>query len=618
MTTGQCPNCQSRNTIGAPCAAPSCAGRGVHHIPVGDAERGLRLPASQVEPLVGTLIGDFLIVQRLGKGGFGRVLLGLQRPLFRLRSAVKLLEVEASTEKLHRVFLDKFENEARTLAILRHPNIVGLLQYGTFEDRPFLAMEYIPGSRTLSTEIGLRAVQGTGLDPQIIRRIMAQTLRGLETAHREGIIHRDLKPDNIMLEEVDSDPWNVKIVDFGLAKTLVEQRDTSMVMGTFAYMAPEQLEGRNLGPWTDLYAVGVILFELVTGRRLFAGPADEVLGRKRDPDFDPIKQVEDLELPLAVTALLRRALAFEPTRRFESAAELREAIEIVLTSGENTLAFQKNLSGLVDGDEISKLRREGARIQSERLRLAEEQRRLDDAKQQMTSQRQAIEAHATGLASEAVAKTSRGRRWAFIGVAIAIGGGAIALVSSSGEAPAVVADASTERVAQVSPRPEPEQSPSKLEPEPSKQDRDMPDAESPRLQPLQSEPESPLATPESPKPGLASREHERTLAPATPEVIAPATPARPEFMPPAPATKTWVVRLATMPPGATVVRGGEVVGTTPLEIPRSADEPAPRLTLSLRGYDVVEVVADVEGNLEVELKKKRRSGPRVEEVVPTW
>ncbi|MCC6620801.1 MAG: serine/threonine protein kinase [Deltaproteobacteria bacterium] len=594
MTAGQCPNCQARGAIGAPCVAPSCAGRGLHHIPLADAERGMKLPASQVEPLVGTMIGDFLIVQRLGKGGFGRVLLGLQRPLFRLRGAVKLLEVEATTEKLQRVFSEKFENEARTLAILRHPNIVGLLQYGTFEDRSFLAMEYIPGSRTLSTEIGLRAVQGSGLDPQVIRRIMAQTLRGLEAAHREGIIHRDLKPDNIMLEEIDGDPWNVKIVDFGLAKVVLERRDTSMVMGTFAYMAPEQLDGRNLGAWTDLYAVGVILFELVTGRRLFSGPADEVLGRKRDPDFDPVEQVEDLELPLPVTALLRRALAFEPTARFQSAAELREALELVLSAGENTSAFQQNLSGLVDRDEISKLRREGARIQSERLRLAEEQRRLDDAKRRLTSERQAIAAHATGLASEGRSRAGRGRWWAVGVIALVLGGGAVAVVAASGGAEPVVAEAAAPWIA---PAPEP----ASPKPEPPKP---APEPASPKPEPASPKP-APAPEPELPKPAAEPAPPKPAPEPAAPE-------------PPQPVVKTWVVRLASDPPGATVTRDGQVLGTTPVEIPRAEGEPAPRLTLSLRGHEDAAVVADVEGDLKVVLKKKRRPGPRAEDVVPKW
>ncbi len=370
MTPGICPFCDATGPIGSPCRTRGCKARELHFLPPEYAGEVQRTPPGELEQLVGTFVGEYLILRRLGRGGFGRVLLGLQRPLFELRGAIKLLDPDNGRAEVRAIFLEKFENEARTLAVLRHPNIVALLQYGVTEQRPYLVMEYIPGSRTLATEIGQRVLRNEGLDVPTIRRIVDQVLRALEAAHKKGVIHRDLKPENIMLEEVDGDPWTVKLVDFGLAKVLDDSQQTGIVLGTLPYMAPEQLFATNLGPWTDLYAVGVVVFELMTGRRLFTSGNAEILALKRDPTFDPGERIKDLDLPPALVTFFKKALATTPAKRFQSTSELRTAIGAIFDANAETLVFHRDLRGLVDSSEILKLRAEVARAQSERQELA--------------------------------------------------------------------------------------------------------------------------------------------------------------------------------------------------------------------------------------------------------
>ncbi len=292
-------------------------------MPAEDAAQFKATPATQAESLVGTFIGEYLVLGRLGRGGFGRVLLGLQRPHFKLRAAIKLLETDGVEASLRRGMLEKFDNEAQALAMLRHPNIVSLLRFGRLAGEPFLAMELVPGARTLSSVTAAR--EGTPFEPSVVQRIVDQLLRGLDVAHRAGIIHRDLKPDNVMLEEIDGDPWHLKIVDFGLAKDYRLRQETSVVVGTLAYMAPEQLACIALGPWTDLYAVAVLAFELITGRYLFDGSQLEMMRQKSEP-FARADVAEVIAtLPARLQKFFARALAADPKRRFRTVAELRAA-----------------------------------------------------------------------------------------------------------------------------------------------------------------------------------------------------------------------------------------------------------------------------------------------------
>ncbi|MCC6620804.1 MAG: serine/threonine protein kinase [Deltaproteobacteria bacterium] len=582
MSPGICPYCDATGPIGAPCRTRGCVARKVCMLPPEYAGKVQRTSPGELEPLVGTFVGDYLILDRLGRGGFGRVLLGLQRPLFEPRGAIKLLDPDNARPEVRGIFLEKFENEARTLAVLRHPNIVSLLQYGVADGRPYLVMEYIPGSRTLASEIGQRVLRGEGLDIAVIRRVVEQILRALEAAHKKGVVHRDLKPENVMLEEVDGDPWVVKLVDFGLAKVMNDQQQTGIVLGTLPYMAPEQLSVSEIGPWTDLYALGVIVFELMTGRRLFTGSNAEILAIKRDPRFDPTAGIADLELPPPLVAFFQKALAFSPSRRFQSTSELRTAIGAIFDASAETFVFQRDLRGLVDSSEIAKLRAEVARAQAEKAQLAAQLQAITFGRR---DSRERVEAPRTEALSEAevralagaslpadpdatarpdTGRTPRvpaGRRaskpvepeptvWAPINVATGPRGRASEEVAAPRRAwvlplalVAIAAVAGVLIVLLAGPGATP--SPTAAAPAP----------ESTRGPPPAAVAAAP--TPETPAPA--------TSAPAASTLATPAPSASPTVAAPPPAAKKVFI-LTTEPPGATVAHAGALIGETPIQL----------------------------------------------------
>lgn len=272
---GVCPNCRAQGALAEPCRERGCTRRGYRFIPAEHLGSG----GGDVDAAIGRMLGKWLLVSRLGSGGFGTVYLAVQVPLVEMHAAVKVLHRQDDALVLEQL-LAKFEGEARALARLGHPNVVRLHEYGRQDDSPYLVMEYVAEARTLKAEIKGRALRGEPFALDEVHRILRQTCDALGAAHRLGIVHRDVKPENIMLQDVEGDPSFVRVLDFGLVKFLGEDGPRSRVMGTPAYMAPEQLLKGELGPWTDLYALGAIAFELLTGRRAFAGRTDkEVLGK---------------------------------------------------------------------------------------------------------------------------------------------------------------------------------------------------------------------------------------------------------------------------------------------------------------------------------------------------
>jgi serine/threonine-protein kinase len=296
-------------------------------IPAHHAEANLARRPEDREPLVGSFVADYLVVARLGRGTFGRVLLGLQRPRFRLRAALKLLDFEPPDAWSERKVAQQIEREAEALSLLDSPNVVRLLQHGTHDGQAFLAMEHVAGGRTVEAALAEAAETGQRLPSEALGRIIEHTANGLEAAHAEGLIHRDIKPANLMLQAVVDDPWFVKIVDFGLARMIAGTGRSTAVGGTLQYMAPEQLDGVGLGPPTDLYALGVVAFELMTGRCPFDARTDRLLAEKRDPGFDPVASTD---VDATAAAFFRTALHIDPTRRFQHARALREAWRDVL------------------------------------------------------------------------------------------------------------------------------------------------------------------------------------------------------------------------------------------------------------------------------------------------
>jgi eukaryotic-like serine/threonine-protein kinase len=220
------------------------------------------------------------------------------------------LEREVAVKVLRDVEHERrFATEARTLAGLQHPNLVRLLDAGTDNGDAFLVLELLGGAT-------LRELLGCGpLDPARVIRIGSETAAALDYIHRRGIVHRDVKPSNLMLDEHGS----VRLADFGIARLLggTALTTTQQPIGTMAYIAPEQLEGGAIGPPADVYSLGLVLIECLTGRRVFDGPPAVAAAARlsRDPDVPA-------GLPALWPAMLRAMTARDPAMR-PTAARVR-------------------------------------------------------------------------------------------------------------------------------------------------------------------------------------------------------------------------------------------------------------------------------------------------------
>ncbi len=323
--TGRCPSCQAPGPVGERCVERVCMLREYHFIPVDDAP--IDLAADQ---LIGQRCGDYLITGLLGAGGFGRVYRALQLPVG-MPAALKLIDVDGGPSGMATIKVAKFEVEAQALARLSHPNIVRLYQYGQHRGAPFLAMELVEGAKNLWTELETRAAERRPLSLDEVQAILMQVLAALEAAHERQIVHRDIKPENVMLQSVPGHGLFVKVLDFGLAKFTEDRNATSMLLGTPAYMAHEQILRGKLGPWTDLYALGVLAFELMTGKRPYGGgDVQTTLALKLDAAFDPWSRVAGLGFPEELRIFVAHALAPEPEARYANAADFRAGLQHAL------------------------------------------------------------------------------------------------------------------------------------------------------------------------------------------------------------------------------------------------------------------------------------------------
>jgi predicted Ser/Thr protein kinase len=224
--------------------------------------------------------------------------------------------------------IKRFEREAKLMARLNHPNIVTVYDFGFINSKqPFLVMEYIRG-RNLSERVANQGPPNVKVAAQIIKQIC----RGLEEAHTCGVIHRDLKPDNIIIQDKVERPDWVKIVDFGIAHLLDGTKRltrSGRVTGTPEYMAPEQFKGKQLDVRVDVYSLGVVMFEVLTGRLPFESNDISVLMAKHLMETAPLISAfrKDIGEGSPVDILVQKCLEKEPADRFESIKELRRAVE---------------------------------------------------------------------------------------------------------------------------------------------------------------------------------------------------------------------------------------------------------------------------------------------------
>jgi serine/threonine-protein kinase len=264
------------------------------------------------------LVDRYELGERLGVGGMSTVLLAFDRRLER-HVAVKLL-AEHLAEDNH--FVSRFRREALAAARLVHPNIVQVFDFG-FDDasgRHYIVMEYIRGKS------GAEILSEEGVLPvREALAIVSQSCRGLEYAHRNGVVHRDVKPGNLLRAEDDV----VKLADFGIAKALSEESSITQVgsvLGTAAYLAPEQAVGEPVGPAADIYALGVVTYQFLSGRLPYEAQSLTELALKQQREIPaPVSELnEDVTPQLA--AAVDRALALDPRDRYASAEEMRVAL----------------------------------------------------------------------------------------------------------------------------------------------------------------------------------------------------------------------------------------------------------------------------------------------------
>jgi hypothetical protein len=264
-------------------------------------------------------IGRYLITGRIGRGGMGMVYRGLDEALER-EVAVKTLNAEGTLDADSRA---RFEVEARAAARLQHPNIVTVYELGEDRGLPFIAMEMLPG-------VDLETVLRSGEEIPLAEKldVVGQVCRGLAYAHERGIVHRDVKPSNIRLLEDGA----AKIMDFGIAKLGgTHLTKTGMMVGTVHYMSPEQVRGQPLDGRSDVFSVGVILYELLAGERPFRGEgATQVLYKIVNEEPPPVDLTALGDFAPRLQEILSRALAKDPDARYPGAAALGAGLAAVL------------------------------------------------------------------------------------------------------------------------------------------------------------------------------------------------------------------------------------------------------------------------------------------------
>ena len=278
----------------------------------------------------GTLLDDrYRVLRHLGSGGMASVLLcqdeRLDRPV-----AVKRLHAD-QPEDIER----RFVREAKLGASLNHPNLVSVFDTATDEEGVLIVMEYVEG------EALSRALRRGPLAPEQVARMARELGQALDHAHRHGVVHRDVKPGNVLLR----DDGLTKLVDLGIATAADQTRitRTGIVLGTASYMAPEQLEGRAVGPPADIYALAAVCFEALAGERARPGRSPVDIAHSLATEAPPDLRKRWADAPPAAAALLERAMAPDPRRRPSTAGELGNGLRRALEEGAQRTAATRRL-----------------------------------------------------------------------------------------------------------------------------------------------------------------------------------------------------------------------------------------------------------------------------------
>jgi len=300
-----------------------------------------------METGAGTLSGRYETSEKLGTGGMSNVYKATDRILERT-VAVKILAEHLSDDER---FVARFRREALAVAKLIHPNIVQVYDTGIDEGRHYIVMEYVEGRS------GAQILQRQGpVEPETAAEIGVQACAGLDYAHRRGIIHRDVKPGNLMVVggPVGGGEMTVKLTDFGIARAIEQTRITQVgsVVGTAAYLAPEQVRGEEATPATDVYALGVVLYQFLTGRLPYEGSSLAELAVRQQNEKPLPPDTYNSEVPGTLGAAVLRALEGDPNRRYASADELSAGLRLGLEGGDVTLPLEEGTAAtrMLGGD----------------------------------------------------------------------------------------------------------------------------------------------------------------------------------------------------------------------------------------------------------------------------
>ncbi len=274
--------------------------------------------------------GRYEIVALIGRGANGAVYRARQLPLGR-EVALKMVLPEVA---LSAGSVERFQREASLVQQLEHPNTVRLFDVGTTEHgMPFMALELLRG-RTLEEE-----VQKAPMNANRVGHVAAQVLKSLMEAHAKGIIHRDIKPSNVFLADYSGEPDFTKVLDFGVARPVTVAGGSitkdGQIVGTPIYMAPEQVQGLEVGPPADLYALGLVMIEAMSGRPVYNGPsAIDVWIQKSSPDPTPIPK---LVAQSVLGPVIEKATRKTPSERYQTAVEMLTALEHALATSQPSI-----------------------------------------------------------------------------------------------------------------------------------------------------------------------------------------------------------------------------------------------------------------------------------------
>jgi tetratricopeptide (TPR) repeat protein len=307
-----CPKCHHEN----PDDTIYCGKCGTPLKPSEDIEVTETIEAPKEELTRGTTFaGRYEIIEELGKGGMGRVYRVEDKKLEQ-EIALKLIKPEIASDKKT---IERFRNELRTARNIRHKNVCGMYDLGETEGAYFITMEFVSGEdlKSFIHRSGQLAV-GTAV------RIAKQVCEGLSEAHKLGVVHRDLKSSNIMIDK----EGNVRIMDFGIARSLEGKRITGagMMIGTPEYMSPEQVEGKETDQRSDIYSLGIILYEMATGRVPFEGDTPFTVGVKHKSERPKDPRELNSQIPEDLNRVILRCLEKDKEKRYQSTGEVRSEL----------------------------------------------------------------------------------------------------------------------------------------------------------------------------------------------------------------------------------------------------------------------------------------------------